>query len=121
MARRQVDAEIKADPITIIPHRKTKIADGAGGWTWSPPLPQEPITGTLIPAKRRLTDMLVNTELGDVVNAPYVFLAPSGSDLKRQDTFTWNDDEFVVTQKVIKTEVSITASVDYVGGGDTNG
>ena len=116
MARRQVHAEILSDPVIITPVRRSQIADGSGGWRWSAPTPQLPIQVLIAPAKRRLSDMLVNTELGDVPNYPYIVLARHTADLRRDDTFVWNGDEFEVKSIHIKTQVSITAQVDYFGG-----
>jgi hypothetical protein len=116
MARRQVQATIKADPVKIIPIRVTKVSDGAGGWTESPPTPKKPITGTIVPAKRRLSNMLTNTELGDVLRAPYIFLGPHDADLRRGDTFDWNGSDFEVKELELKEEISVTAQIDYVKG-----
>lgn len=123
MARRQVDAEIKTDPIDIVVYRKPKVADGAGGWRWGPPTPVNggrPQTVLIAPAKRRLSDMLVNTELGDVVDYPYIIVAKHDAELQRGDLFTWNGDKFEVKTVHIKTEVSTIAQVDYYAGA-TNG
>lgn len=116
MARRQVDAEINADPVIITPHRRSKIDDGAGGFTLSPPIPQVPVEVLIAPAKRRLSDMITSTELGDVVDYSYILLARAGSDIKRGDTFQWQGDDYKVVSLHIKTEVSVTAQVDYFGG-----
>lgn len=121
MARRQVEAEIKTDPVEIIVTRRTKVSDGAGGWRWGPPTPMPAQEVLITPAKRRLSDMLVNTELGQVVDYPYIILARHNADLKRDDVFFWQGDQFQVQTIHIETEVSITAQVDYFGGGAKNG
>lgn len=107
---------IKADPVDIVPVRITKVRDNSGGWVESPPTPKKKITGTIVPAKRRLSNMLVNTELGDVVRAPYIFLGPANADLLRGDTFTCFLGEFEVKELEIKEDISITAQIDYVKG-----
>lgn len=117
MSRRQVNAEILSDPVKIIPHRKQKVDDGAGGWTWSPPVPFNYEVQVLIaPAKRRLSDFHVNSELGPITLYPFILLARHTADLKKNDTFKWNDDLFRIESIYIKTEVSITAQIDYLGG-----
>lgn len=121
MARRQVQAEISSDPVVITPIRKTKINTPDGGWRWSPPTPQGAITVLIMPAVRRLGDMLVNTELGEVPDYSYVVLAPHTADLKRDDIFYWEGQEFEVKSIHIKTQVSLTALVDYYGGENRNG
>lgn len=118
VGRRVVNAEIKADPITIIPERRVKIDDGAGGWKWSDwvPVEEEGYEVTITTAKRRLADMIAGTELGNVVRAPYVVIARHDTDLRRGDRFTWNGDMFEVQAVQIKTEVEVIAQVDYFGG-----
>ena len=116
MARRQIDAEIKTDPVMITPIRRTQVSDGAGGYRWGPPTPQEPVEVLIMPAKRRLSDMQVNTELGEVIDYSYIVLARHDADIRRDDTFTWQGDEFEVKSIHIKTEISLTAQVDYYGG-----
>ncbi len=120
MARRQVEAFIKADPVAIIPLRKQKIDDGAGGWIYTPPQPRTPITATIVPAKRRLADFTVNTELGDLTKYPFILLARAGEDLERDDTFLWRGDLFEVKSIYIETDISTTAQIDYFGG-ESNG
>jgi hypothetical protein len=116
MARRQVTAMIERDEVTIIPHRREKISDGAGGWTWGPYEEQDPVVCSIIPAKRRLAQMTENTELGDVTKYPFVVLAHHDADLLRDDWFTWNGDDFQVKFLYVKTEIETFAWVDYYGG-----
>lgn len=116
MHRRQVDAEIKADPVMILPRRRTKVSDGAGGYTYTDYVPQQEIEALIMPAKRRMSDMRVNTELGDVVDYPFWLLTRHSSNLKPGDLFDWAGDVLEVKQVHIKVEASITAQVDYYGG-----
>jgi hypothetical protein len=118
MARRQVQAEINSDPVEILPSRRTKVDDGAGGWRYAgPPTPiDKPLRVLIAPAKRRLSDMVVNTELGQVIDYPYIVLARHDADIERDDTFFWQGEEYQVKSIHIKTEVSKVAQVDYFGG-----
>lgn len=117
MARRQVDAEIKTDPVMILPVRKPKFDDGSGGWRYGPPTPiDKPQEVLIAPAKRRLSDMQVNTELGQVIDYPYILVARHSADLEPEDTFEWQGDKFQIKSIHIKTEVSKIAQVDYFGG-----
>ena len=116
MHRRQVNAEIKADPVMITPERRTKTSDGAGGWIFGSYEPQSPVEVLIMPAKRRMSDMLVNTELGDVVDYPFWMLARHDADIQPKDKFTWAGDVYEVRQVHIKMEASITAGIDYYGG-----
>lgn len=120
MARRQVNALILADPVMITPARKTQIDTGDGGWKWGPSTPQGQVQVAIVPAKRRLSEFLVNTELGKVVDYPFILLGRHTADIQKDDTFTWQGDQYQVKSIYIKTEVSLTAQIDYFGG-TTNG
>lgn len=116
MHRRQVDAEINADPVRVTMERREKTSDGAGGFVWGSYVPQAPVEVLIMPAKRRMSDMLVNTELGDVVDYPFWLLARHTADIQPGDKFLWEGDTFVVKQIHIKVEASVTAQIDYFGG-----
>lgn len=116
MARRQVDAEIKSDPVNVQMVRRAKEDVPGGGWKWGSPTPGPILQVLIMPAKRRMSEMQVNTELGDVIDYPFILLARHTADIRRDDTFTWEGDEFEVQQVHIKAEVSVTAMIDYFGG-----
>lgn len=119
MARRQVHMEIKSDPVRITLMRRTKIDTPDGGWKWSDealPVTKVPVEVLIMPAKRRLSEMTVNTELGDVVEYPFILLGRHDLDVQRDDEFQWNGDAFQVKTVYIKDEVSHTVQVDYFGG-----
>lgn len=116
MARRQVNAEIRTDPVEVSMIRRTKVEVPGGGWRWSAPTPQPKIEVLIMPAKRRMSDMQVNTEMGDIVDYPFILLARHDADIRRDDEFVWEGDRFEVMQIHIKEEVSVTAMVDYYGG-----
>ena len=116
MARRQVDAEIRTDPVAIALIRRTKIETPDGGWRWSEPTTLDPIVVLIMPAKRRVGDVTINTELGDVINYPFVLLGRHNHDIRRDDSFYWNGDLFQVEALHIKDQVSKTAMIDYFGG-----
>lgn len=116
MARRQVAAEIASDPVEVAIIRRPKIDTGDGGWRWGEDATLPPITVLIMPAKRRLGEMTVNTELGEVPNYPYILLGYHDADIKRDDSFYWNGDRFQVKTLHIKDQVSKTAQIDYYGG-----
>lgn len=120
MARRQINALIQSDPTQIVLTRTTMVADGAGGFKKGPQVVLDPQTITIVPFKRRMSEMLINTELGDVVEYPYIVLGYPTLDIQREDTFTWNGDSFSVHAVDIKQDVRVSAAVDYTGG-RTNG
>jgi hypothetical protein len=118
MERRQIQALIKADPEKVIIYRSSRVSAPGGGWRQGPltPLPEQEIT--LIPFKRRMTEFLVNSELGDLPDLPYIMVGYHHLDVQRDDQFTWRGDTFVVKTVDIKEEVRIAAQVDYLAGGE---
>lgn len=119
-SRRQVDALIKADPIMVSFERRQKIDAGTGGWTWGPPQALAPQQVSLIPFKRRMSEYLVNTELGEVPDLPYELLGRYNLDIQEEDTFTYNGNKYQVkTITAENRDIQITAQVDYYGA--TNG
>lgn len=120
MSRRLVQAHIQADRVTITLLRNGRVSDGAGGWISTASVPQTPFDAAIIPAKRRLAEFMINTELGDLPKYPFILLAPHDTDIRREDTFYWQGDLFEVQSVYIKTDVSTTAQIDYFGG-DNNG
>jgi hypothetical protein len=116
MARRQISALIAADPVEIVLKRKPKIDAPGGGWRWGPETALPPQTVTLVPFKRRLTEFLVNTELGDVPDLPYTVVGHSTLDIKKDDVFQWEGDTYIIKAVDIKLEVRVAAEVDYLGG-----
>ena len=115
MARRQINALILADPIDIILTRRAKVPVPGGGWRFGPPAPLDPQQVTIIPFKRRMSDALVGTELGEVVDLPYVVVGRHDLDIQRGDIFIYNGDKFEVKNVDLKTEVRTAAHVDYYG------
>ena len=117
MARRQIGALIDADPVDIILTRTPRVSDGAGGFLKGTPQELEPQTVTIIPFKRRMSEYQVNTELGDVIDYPYLVLGDHNLDIQRGDTFSWQGNIFEVHAiEVLEREVRIAAAVDYFGG-----
>lgn len=120
MERRQIRALILSDPIELTLMRAEKVKQPSGGYKFgslAPVLPNgEPQIATLIPFKRRMTEFLVNTELGEVPDLPYVLLGFHTLDIKKDDVFDWEGDRFEVKTVDLKQEVRIAAHVDYYGG-----
>jgi hypothetical protein len=117
--RRQVRQLIHDDPVTIVLHRREKIDTHGGGWKWGAETDLPPQTVALIPFKRRMTDFLVNTELGNVPKLPYTFLGNYDLDIQPDDWFDHNGDKFQVKTIDLKTEIRITGQVDYLGAEPT--
>jgi hypothetical protein len=122
MSRRQIDAMIEADPVDVIFLRRTKVPTPSGGYTLSAPTPlSEAQEVRLIPFKRRMTEFLNNTELGDLPDLPYIILGRHDLDCERDDLFSINGQDFQVKSEDIgEPEVKSAFQVDYFGGGGVN-
>ncbi len=118
MDRRQIAEMIRRDPIDVQFVRRPKIETGAGGWRWGPAETLEPQRVCMIPFKRRMTDFLNNTELGDVPDLPYVLVGRHDLDVKKDDIFTVEGlGTFQVkTFDLSEPEVKTAVQVDYYGG-----
>jgi hypothetical protein len=75
--------------------------------------PLAPQQIALIPFKRRMTDFLMNTELGELANLPYTFLGRWNLDVRERDWFTYGGDKFMIKTIDFKTELRVTGQVDY--------
>lgn len=95
MLRRNIDAFIKADPVTIALNRITKVETPAGGFTEESYdiLPQE---FRLVPFKRRLTQQEVNTQDGPIPHLAYVLVGRYNVDVEKGDFFDLNGDRWRV-------------------------
>ena len=116
MERRQIDALIRSDRVYITLHRRDKIDVPGGGWRWGPEQTLNPQEVALIPFKRRMTEFLVATELGDVPDLPYTILGRHDLDVRAGDWFLWEGDKYEVITVDLKQEVRVAAHVDYFGG-----
>lgn len=116
MGRRQLDALIRSDPVEIILKRRPKLSVPGGGWRYGAEVSLVPQVVTIVPFKRRMTEFLVNTELGDLPDLPYIILGYPTLDILRDDTFYWQGDLFKVETIDLKREVRVAAHVDYFGG-----
>jgi hypothetical protein len=121
--RRQIDAIIGADPVEVVFMRSEKIPTPDNSFYWGPRTPvykpgtqNDPQRVAMVPFKRRLTDMLINTEIGDVELVPYTLVCRHDADVKRGDEFELDGEQYKVKWIDIKKQVRITAGVDYQGG-----
>lgn len=121
MARRQIDEMIRRDAEYISFRRKTRIRTADNGWIEGPEETLAPQQVSLIPFKRRMTEIMVNTEFGDVPDLPYVLLGRHNLNIQQYDTFTLRGEEFRVESIDIgEPDVKTAAHIDYFGG-QTNG
>lgn len=120
MHRRQIAAWLKADQVQVVLWRSEKIQTPTAAWVEGDPLPLAPQWVRLIPFKRRLTDMVFNNTAGKVEDLPYVMVGDHNLNVKQDDTFTWEGQEYKVDSIDVKREVRIAAAVDYRGGDPEN-
>jgi hypothetical protein len=95
MLRRNVDAFIKADPVTISLQRVVRVDTPAGAWTeefYELP-PQE---FRLVPFKRRLTSQESNTQDGAIPHLSYSIVGRYTVDIAKGDIFDLNGDRWRV-------------------------
>lgn len=116
MARRQIAAMIRSDPTKLVLYRTSDVPDGAGGFIKGPSTPLVVQTVLFLPFKRRMSEFLINTELGDLPDLPYVIVGYPDLDIRRDDEFWLNGDHFSVRTVDIKQQVRVAAQVDYFGG-----
>lgn len=119
MSRRQIKEMIDSDPIEVQFRRRAKIPTPSGGYKLGPEAPLDLQKVRLIPFKRRMTDFLVNTELGELSDLPYVLLGFHTLDCQKGDVFNCPLGEFEVkTFDIGEPEVKRAFQVDYYGGED---
>lgn len=113
--RRQINQLINDDPIMVVFRRREKIDTHGGGWKWGPEVSLPPQEVALIPFKRRMTEFLVNTELGNVPDLPYVLLGRWNLNIQKDDWFTYGGDKLQVQTIDLDREIRIAAHVDFFG------
>ena len=84
--RRLTAAFIAADPDDTVLYRRTRTANGSGGWTLSAPAPLPSQVTRLIPLQSGATER--HNQDGKLVEPTYALLMEWDGDMKRGDTFT---------------------------------
>ena len=116
MGRRQVNRLLHDEGIVISFSRQPKLQVAGGGWRLGAPVDVVPQLVALIPFKRRMSEVLVNTELGNIENLPYVLIGTHLLNIERDDRFAWDGDEYQVKSVDPKNQdIRIAAIVDYFG------
>lgn len=121
MARRQIDALILSDPVSLEFERQEKVSTPGGGWRWGAEVKLEPQQVALIPFKRRMTEFLVDTQYGEIPDLPYVLLGRYNLNVEEKDSFWFQGEQFVVQTIDLKREIRTAAHVDYFGKPNTIG
>lgn len=89
--RRNLDAFIRADPVTLVLQRPNKIQTSAGGVITSDPAPLPPQQFRLAPFKRRQSNDIQNTQDGYLRLGEYVLVGRHNADVEKGDTFEYNN------------------------------
>ncbi len=90
LRRRNLDAFIRADPVTITFSRPTQVNTGNGGWKPGTPTVLPPQQMRFVPFKRRLSDEIVNTQDGYQMYGEYVLVGRPNIDAEKGDEFDHN-------------------------------
>lgn len=95
--RKNLEAFIKADARSITLYRKVKVDSGAGSWVWSDSAEMiNPQTFRLVPQKRRLSDLIENTQDGPIPSIQYVLVGYWDANVSRGDEFSINGTHYRV-------------------------
>lgn len=89
-------AFIDENPSTITLNRRSKVATGTGGWTWSAPVAQAPFIARLVGTNLRTYSKQVTTVDGSLVIPTYVLIAMPDEDVVIGDQFTLDDKLYEV-------------------------
>jgi len=115
MRRRNVLAFIEADSIEVVFTRETKTKTPAGGFitSWAPLSVCQ--IARIIPSKRRYAYTGVNTEAGQIPLWPYILEGLYNMDIKVDDKFTWDGQEYQVKSIEPDREEKTIAAIDFFG------
>lgn len=94
--RQNMKEFIKADPISIVLTRPTLTHTAAGGYIKGAPATITRQQFRLVPFKRRLSNQQITTEMGNVALLDYVLVGYWNADIRRDDEFEYNGDNYRV-------------------------
>ena len=88
MQHRQIEAFVDAEEISVELWRKDRMELTSGGYGWGDPYQLPAQRARLVPYKRRYTEIVVNTQYGDVPELQYLLIFPTpDANIKREDWF----------------------------------
>lgn len=119
--RKNMDAFIRADPLDIVLVRTEKKRTVSGGYVQVAPTPLPPQQFRLVPFKRRLSNFVARTDDGEIPGEDWVLVGRINVDIQRDDTFTYNGDEYRIISIEPKTDDRsktdrVVAEVQMLGG-----
>lgn len=94
--RQNLKEFINADPIDIVLTRPTLTATAAGGFIRGEPTVLTRQRFRLVPFKRRLSSTQSTTQMGNVSVLEYVLVGRWNANIRRDDEFTMNGDNYRV-------------------------
>jgi hypothetical protein len=110
--RRLLKEFVKADPREVIVSRPTKIESDNGSWTEGDPEVLDPQIFRLVPMKRRLSGLEVDTQDGHLQVEDWVLVGAVDTDIMQDDEFDLNGDHFKVVR--VEPKVNDRAKADRV-------
>lgn len=110
--RRLLKEFVKADPREVIISRSVKIDSDNGSWTEGNPEVLDPQIFRLVPMKRRLSGLEVDTQDGHLQVEDWVLVGSVKSDIMADDEFDMNGDHFKVVR--VEPKVNDRAKADRV-------
>ena len=109
--RRLTGAFVSADEVQLVLTRRTRVSDGAGGYTWSD-LSLAAQGMRLIPQQDTARE--TQTADGKMVKPTYVLLGRHTADMQRDDAFTWQGSRYKLGDVEHK-QYEVKGEVIYVG------
>lgn len=98
LLRKNLKEFIKADPREITLQRVEKVPTDNGSWIEGDPEEIDPQIFRIVPMKRRLSNLEVDTQDGDIPLADFVLVGFWNADCQADDEFDLNGDKYKVVQ-----------------------
>ena len=96
LLRKNMREFIKADPVQLVLYRPQITETDTGGYIVGASIDMPPQQFRLVPYKRRITIFTAQTADGDLPTVPWVLVGEPHVNIRRDDTFTYQDDQYKV-------------------------
>lgn len=121
MQQRQLEAFVDAEEIQVELWRKDRVELASGGYGWGEPYQLPPQQARLVPFKRRYTQIVVNTQYGDVPELQYILVFPTpNADVKREDWFFYKGARYEV-ESIDEVSRLVRTAAEVIYKGTENG
>lgn len=116
MRRRNVDAFIKADPVSLTVTRPGTISTtAAGGRVRNAPTTLSPQQARIVQNKRRYNPGIVNGEAGSIPHTDYLLIARYNANFEENDEFVWQGETYRIVGINELRDESLLASIELLG------